>query len=64
MNGSLRRASEVLDLFTAQVLTIAARLGVVQLSVPGCITRVIDYGSVPHAAQAPQFMREVCKEEK
>ena len=52
MPGTLKRASDVLDLFTAQVLTIAGRLGVVRLAVPGCIARVIDYGSVPHAAHA------------
>ena len=35
-----------------------------QLRIPGGFARVDTYGSVPHAAQAPQFTREGCKEER
>jgi hypothetical protein len=40
MLGALKRAGDVLDLFTAQVLTIAARLRIWQIAVERCAARV------------------------
>jgi len=45
MLGTFKRAADVLDL-TAQVLTIDARLALVQTAVPGCAARVNEYGSI------------------